>query len=98
MKARQAAETDLAEETQAAEDASRLRKEAEEEPAPPCELCQNETMSVKQLLIECPNLNYLRIKYLDRYSPLELEKLLSDCQISNNFILFLNESGIFNRV
>jgi len=68
------------------------------EPVPPCELCQNETMSVKHLLIECPNLNYLRTKYLDRHSPLELKNLLGDCQISNDFILFLKESEIYNRV
>ena len=67
------------------------------EPVPSCELCHNETVSVKHLLIECPNLNYLKIKYLDRYSPLELKNLLSDCQIANNSILFLKESGIYNR-
>jgi len=67
------------------------------EPVPPCELCPNATMSVKHL-IEYLNLNYFRIEFLDRCSPLELKNLLDDCQISNNFILFLKESGICNRV
>jgi len=67
------------------------------EPVPPCELCQNATISVRHL-IESPNLNYLRIKYLERYSPLEPKSLMGDCQISNNFILLLKGSGMSNQV
>ena len=66
----------------------------ENKPIPNCPFCDNCSISIKHILIECDSLTNIRTRYHDAT---DLEELFN-CHSLNTIIDFLKEINIFDEI
>jgi len=65
---------------------------------PGCELCNGAAMTVKHILIDCPNLRRHRQNYLGENVPITLKNVIGEEASLSNVIMFLKEINAYNLI
>jgi len=77
---------------------SYLFDENVQRPMPDCELCHGAAMTVKHVLVECPNLERPRRKYFGNVTELKMNDLIGEEVSLSKVISYLREIKAYDRI